>query len=104
MESSAAHCRFRPSITILSVKNCCGPLLQVDRTGLCKQSLFGTACMENNPEVISRQALYEWGPVPMQILESWRKSLFQDTGALGQRREGEIRSGTSPKIRFFFWK
>lgn len=38
----------------------------------------------------------------MQILESWRRSLFQDTGALGQRREGEIRSGTSPQIRFFF--
>lgn len=43
VESSAAHCRFRPSITILSVKNCCGPLLQVDRTAMFCKCPSGTA-------------------------------------------------------------
>lgn len=39
----------------------------------------------------------------MKALKSWRKSTFQDTGALGQRKEGEIRSGTFQKITCWFF-
>lgn len=41
VERRAAHCRFRPGIAMLSVKSCCGSVVQVDGTAMfCVCSLW----------------------------------------------------------------
>lgn len=101
VESSAAHCTFRPSTTMLSVKNRCGSLVQVDRTATFCKCPFGMACMKEKQKLYAGRHCKSGGQILWRPWKAGEKPLFQDTGALGQSREEEIRSGTFQKISFF---